>query len=166
MKVDPALLGKYTWERLKQVPPGEVLYTGVYRGVLFGVKKGEMSLCAYIVVPADVDDDLLSCHGGVTYGSGDAKAGYKVLGWDYGHGGGDQIMLPAGMPPLPGLLNGGKQWDLKAVLGDTQRTLDRLALTPDQKRRTRELSAMKFDDAMDGKEFVWKKPLKAVRVEF
>jgi hypothetical protein len=164
MHISPTLLEQYSWEKLPNVPEGTVLCSDVYQGVLFGIQRGPMALCAYLVLPVSVNGEEISCHGGTTYGVSKPGVGYQVVGWDYAHHL-DQFLpskdLPAHLLPP----KNGYPWDLASVLSDVQSTIDQLELTTEQKERAVVLATMTFKEAQAQKKFKHFR-LKTTPIEF
>ena len=86
-----------TWEELKELKSGTILYDEYDEGLRFIVMRGPPALCGYVGVPEShplaghsYDDLPVEAHGGLTFGQkGDGRwpEGYFWYGWDYAHSG-------------------------------------------------------------------------------
>jgi hypothetical protein len=89
---------EFTWEQLKSTEKGTILHDEEKQGVRFVIRRGLLSLCAYVGCLIDYplankhyDEIPLSVHGGLTFsceGNGVyLPKGFYWYGWDYGHAG-------------------------------------------------------------------------------
>lgn len=86
-----------TWDEACGAAVGTVFIDRFDEGVRFVVLRGPGSCCAYLGIPKThplaglkYDDLSVSCHGGLTYGSGGAPSealgdDMYWYGWDYAH---------------------------------------------------------------------------------
>lgn len=65
----------------------EILATGAYKGHYYAVISYGTHPCCYVEIPDNIDENDISCHGGVTFeGSiGFGEGDYDCVGWDYAH---------------------------------------------------------------------------------
>lgn len=112
----------------------ELLAGGVYKFHCYAITSMGTHPCAYVQIPessplykakVDLLEDLINCHGGVTY-TGDLADGLPGLepggfwiGWDYAHYGDFLGGLPDGC--------GGKKWDTEEMVAECRAVIDQLA---------------------------------------
>lgn len=72
----------------------DVVEAGEYREHYYIIRKVSSWYTAYVMVSADVDGEVVDCHGGCTFTSPSwpcekepVGGGMHVIGWDYAHPG-------------------------------------------------------------------------------